>query len=547
MTLQRQLLKRDLCLPGLVIASLLFALSLTPSLLPRPYLSQALLSGFIMIAGYSIGVLLVALWQYLGLSGINDRQRRVLHAVTILICAALLIQSLLYWQDWQNELRTRMGMELLGFGLEFAVIFLSSLLALVLLLLARLIRYLSGWFSRRLYRVVPQRLANVLAGLLVCLLLLTLANDLVVRHLVDKLDGIYALLDASSDVGGVPPEAPWASGSDASLVSWESLGRTGENFVTEGPRQADLESYFGTSARQPLRVYVGYRTADSVEARAQVALDELIRVRGFERSKLIIATPTGTGWHDPSAVDSLEYLHRGDTAIVTMQYSYLPSWLTLLLDPMKAKQSAAALYRAIHGYWRTLPKNNRPDLYLYGLSLGALGAETSIELSTFVSDPFQGAVLVGAPFMSTLSPLIMRNRNLGSSQWLPIIKDSSFVRFTNQENALDIPEAQWGPIRIAYIQYASDPMVFMSQDLYWREPDWLKEERATDVLTTLRWYPLVTFVQLLFDLPMADRIDRGNAHNYAARSYIDAWIEVTDPEGWDAGAVQRLKQYFKGR
>ena len=122
MTLQRQLLNRDLCLPGLVIASLLFALSLTPSLLPRPYLLQALLSGFIIIAGYGIGVFLVALWRYLGLSVINDRLRRALRAVSLLICAALLIQSLLYWQDWQNELRTQMGMELLGSGLEFAVI-----------------------------------------------------------------------------------------------------------------------------------------------------------------------------------------------------------------------------------------------------------------------------------------------------------------------------------------------------------------------------------------------------------------------------------------
>ena len=68
-----------------------------------------------------------------------------------------------------------------------------------------------------------------------------------------------------------------------------------------------------------------------------------------------------------------------------------------------------------------------------------------------------------------------------------------------------------------------------------------------DVLATLRWYPLVTFVQLLFDLPMADRITRGNAHSYAARSYIDAWIEVTDPDDWDTSEEQRLKQHFDGR
>jgi uncharacterized membrane protein len=50
------------------------------------------------------------------------------------------------------------------------------------------------------------------------------------------------------------------------------------------------------------------------------------------------------------------------------------------------------------------------------------------------------------------------------------------VRFTAQENALDIPGAQWGPMRFVYIQYASDPMVFFSTDLYRREPEWMKGE-----------------------------------------------------------------------
>ena len=77
------------------------------------------------------------------------------------------------------------------------------MLALVLLLFARLMRYLSGWLSRYLYQVVPRRLANILGGLLVCLLLLALANDLIVRHLLHQLDEFYALLDSSSDVGGI--------------------------------------------------------------------------------------------------------------------------------------------------------------------------------------------------------------------------------------------------------------------------------------------------------------------------------------------------------
>jgi uncharacterized membrane protein len=66
-----------------------------------------------------------------------------------------------------------------------------------------------------------------------------------------------------------------------------------------------------------------------MEQRAELALEELKRVGGFSRSVLVVATPTGTGWLDPGAVDTVEYLHAGDTAIVSMQYSHLPSWITI--------------------------------------------------------------------------------------------------------------------------------------------------------------------------------------------------------------------------
>ena len=46
---------------------------------------------------------------------------------------------------------------------------------------------------------------------------------------------------------------------------------------------------------------------------------------------------------------------------------------------------------------------------------------------------------------------------------------------------------------------------------------------------------------------MADRIPKGNAHNYSASSYIDAWIAVTEPSGWDDSNLFRLKDEFEGR
>jgi uncharacterized membrane protein len=135
-------------------------------------------------------------------------------------------------------------------------------------------------------------------------------------------------------------------------------------------------------------------------------------------------------------------------------------------------------------------------------------------------------------------------RNPGSPMWLPTFRDGSMVRFTGQKNALDEAGERWGPMRFVYIQYASDPMVFFSTDLFYRKPLWLSGERGPDVSPYLRWMPLVAFLQIGFDLPMATSVPTGYGHNYAPANYIDAWIAVTDPANWDAGDTKRLKELF---
>lgn len=63
-----------------------------------------------------------------------------------------------------------------------------------------------------------------------------------------------------------------------------------------------------------------------------LVLSKLQRTGAFSRSVLVVATTTGTGFLDPAAMDLLEYLHRRNTAIAGVQYSYLPSWISLLAD-----------------------------------------------------------------------------------------------------------------------------------------------------------------------------------------------------------------------
>ncbi|MFK5282147.1 alpha/beta-hydrolase family protein, partial [Lacticaseibacillus paracasei] len=91
-------------------------------------------------------------------------------------------------------------------------------------------------------------------------------------------------------------------GSNESLIAWDSIGRTGKNFISTGPTKEAIQEFLGRDAKSPIRVYAGMNCRETPRDRAELALKELIRVGGFDRSILIVATPTGTGWLDPGGV-----------------------------------------------------------------------------------------------------------------------------------------------------------------------------------------------------------------------------------------------------
>ena len=197
---------------------------------------------------------------------------------------------------------------------------------------------------------LPHRVAIVLSITVVGYALVSLTTGVLLKSALHGLDNTFAVLDRVLDDEYEPPENDLASGSTRSLIKWDDIGSNGKRFVLYGPRPADITALLGREAKRPIRIYAGYNTGDSLKERAQIALDELKRVGGFKRSLLIIAVPTGTGWLDPSAVDTVEYLHTGDTAIVGLQYSYLPSWLTLLVEPQASSRAAKALFNAVYDH-----------------------------------------------------------------------------------------------------------------------------------------------------------------------------------------------------
>jgi len=531
---------------GLVLGVLFFAAALTPTLVPRTYVIQGVLAGAAFASGYLIGVFIRWIWLYLELPAVNEHTRRRLN--TVAITASILVALWFLWQatEWQNSIRLLMDMEPLDSGHPFLLSLIAIVTFVVLLCIGRGFKFLAVRSSRYGARYIPRRVANVLGVAIAVVVFWLLATDVFWRFGFNAIDASFREFDALIEPASPQPNEPNKTGSAASLISWKSIGRAGREFIASGPSAEAISQFTGKPAQEPIRVYVGLQDQRPAMERAKLALAELQRVGAFDRSVLVVAVPTGTGWLDPAATDSLEYLHHGDVATVALQYSYLNSPLSLIVEPDRGAEAANAILTVIYDHWTRLPRENRPRLYLHGLSLGALNSEASLDLFKIVGDPINGAVWSGPPFANSLWRSVTNERNQGSPAWLPQYRDGSTIRFMNQDGYPEGAEfAPWGPIRLLYLQYASDSVTFFSPLGFFRQPAWMYQPRGPDVSPELRWYPVVTMLQLLVDMAFATTTPLGFGHLYAPEHYVEAWRAVTEPTGWNEDEIARLKSYLR--
>ncbi|MCX8995742.1 alpha/beta-hydrolase family protein [Rhizobiaceae bacterium BDR2-2] len=535
---------RRLSLAGITGASLFLAASLTPSLLPRTALMQGALSGLCLAVGYGAGTAVAALGRLLELPDLPRRPGRWIALAASLFGIAMLFLA----EGWQKELRGLMAMQSIEpFGiLKVSGIALAIFFAL--LGLARSILLVIRTVTSSIHHRVPRRAAT-LAGLLATALLMAgIIDGVVLRYALRAVDGSYQRLDALIDADLAAPASPLRAGGPGSLIDFDTLGRQGRSYVSTGPTLEEMERFSDKPALTPVRIYAGLNTAETVEERAALALEDLKRAGGFERKVLLLITPTGTGWVDQAAIDSIEFLHNGDIASVALQYSYLSSFLALAVEPGYGQESARALFNAVYGHWKTLPRDSRPLLYLFGLSLGAMNSDLSADFLDIAGDPFQGALWSGPPFNSRLWQMATAERERDTPVWLPRYRDGAAIRFTSQTNALDLtgrgPQDGWGPIRIVYLQYASDAVTFFEPASFYRPPAILEAPRAPDVSPSVRWFPAVTFLQMGFDMLIANQAPNGYGHSYAPEHYLDAWVAVTGTGAYDEAGLHRLRQHF---
>lgn len=552
---------------GLVTAVAFFCLSLTPSLIPRIWLYQAVISGICLAIGYGLGTAAHAIARAWGLKRPGSTATwRILNRVIFGAAVVAVIGFSIAGASWQEQLRQIFRIEGQGANKYLGVTLVAVGIGIGLIGLSRAIRRLTRWLNQKLQRWVTPLVARLAASALVIVLCIFTLNGVIIENTLHLIRSASEAADHRTDDGATQPNQPERSGSPASNVSWESLRNQGRNFVSGGPSLSQLQA-FNTSigrttpAREPIRAYAGLDEVDLDELRDPVGAErvlrgiarevvaELERTNAWDREVLVVATTTGTGWVDPAAADTLEYLHGGNSAIAAMQYSFMPSWVSFVSDRDTPLIAGQVLFEEVYEAWSQQPEAARPRLIAFGISLGAYGSNGAFASLQDVTQRTDGALWVGPPNFTSLWSGLTARRDAGSSQASPVYDGGRVVRWgTNFDPTSNLwDEGQtWQQPRVVYLQHPSDAVTWWSFDLILNRPDWLAEPREQGVLPQMQWIPFVTFWQVTMDMFAAGSVPAGNGHMYVLE-YSDGWAAVAPPADWDADKTEVLRAEIQDR
>jgi uncharacterized membrane protein len=529
---------RRLSPTGVAVAVAFYCLALTPSLLPRPWYLQGVISGILAATGYLVGVFAAYLLRPLvprRWRAPNRIKRRAVWGIGGFFVLALTYQGTV----WQREIHSLFEMRPPAWYAYLGVPPLAGGIFVGLLEVARVLRAGVQALAEFLGRWIKPAVFRVIATVVVLFFLFSLIQGLVSDVVLGAANNAFRAVNEQMDPELEPPRSPLLSGGPGSLLPWDTLGREGRSFVAGGPVSRDLRRFSGRGPIEPVRIYVGLDSADTVRDRAELAVAELERTGAFSRAVICIITPTGTGWINPRAVYPLEYMYNGDTALVAVQYSFLPSWMSFMTDPEPARDAGRELFNQIYDRWSEEPARDRPKLLVYGESLGAFGAEAAFSGVDDFRLRTDGVLLVGPPNNSELWREFVAARDPGTREVLPTYQSGETVRFAGDPADL-VTLSQWEHPRVVYLQHVADPVVWWSPQLLLNRPDWLSEPRDREV-ATMRWYPFVTFWQVTADLVFAAAVPPGHGHDYG-KEPVDAWAQIAPPPDWDDERTVALKE-----
>jgi uncharacterized membrane protein len=353
-------------------------------------------------------------------------------------------------------------------------------------------------------------------------------------------------LDRRAEAGGsaidaayaTPPDTETVSGGPASAVAWSSLSREGVRFVNLALSRQEIADVTGAPVEEvkaPVRAFAGLASGPTVDVRVDLVMEDLDRLGAFERSVLCVASPTGSGYVNYVAAETLEYLTRGDCATVALQYSLRPSFLSLDRVAMGREQNRALLH-ALEWRLRARPEGHRPRLVGFGESLGAHTMQDA-----FLHEGVSGLHRVGmdrALFLGTpAGSRWARQWRLDPERTDP---DGEVTEVASYAEWLALPADDRARRRYVLLSHHEDPITRFEPALVVQQPGWLgpAASRPPGISHLASWYPVTTFVLTLVDVKNAMSVTPGiffaRGHDYRAdlaRMVSEAYgLPATDAE-----------------
>jgi uncharacterized membrane protein len=444
-------------------------------------------------------------------------------------------------RQWQFEQQ-----ELLGMAPDVPLLWVAApivgLAAAVLVLAAcRGIRWLTVALVGPLVRIVPRRVAWLAAVVITGMATWLVVSGVLMETVLTRLDAGFAEQNLGDYEWVSNPQSSFRSGGPASTVGWESIGHEGRDFIYQGLTSSQIAGVVDDpGAKDPVLAYVGVGAASTPTERADLAVAELRALGGFQRKAIAVAGVTGRGWINPKTSQALQYAEHGDVAIVATQYSYLPSWLSFIVDQGRARQEAETLINALRVELADLPPDQRPQLYVFGESLGTFSADSAFTSVEDVSATTDGALFVGPPSFDTNWQAVQARRQAGSPLWRPRYGDGSLVRVASTDREITDATLTWRTdAPVIYLVHPSDPVVAWTAD----KAAWL-DPRGNDVSPHMRSLPIVAAWQATVDQIGATSVPSGHGHVYD-ETVVTAWSEIVGPPSLPAAEVEAIRQAIK--
>jgi uncharacterized membrane protein len=360
-----------------------------------------------------------------------------------------------------------------------------------------------------------------------------------------------AVSGSAADVSNLePPTLAEVTGGPGSGIPWDKQTRESARWLKSTLTPAEISEVMGEPAGQPIRVYSPLEAAATEQERAQLLLAEIDRTGALDRDYFAIFSPTGSGYCNYVATDTFEFLARGNCASAAIQYSVLPSALSLNRVHTGTRQTKLVI-NGIVARLMARPADQRPVFLLFGESLGSQVSQEMFR-GQGMTGP-QGIGLDAALWIGTPNATEWRKELWGErsvSQPPDIGPGAAFLpRAVRDWRALG--EEQRSGVKYLLLQNGDDPIPKFGPSLLWRQPDWLGPDptRPPGAPRGSDWQPVVTFFATFLDMqnaltPTPGVFDEGghDYHREIPEAIREVWgFAATDEQ------MDRMQQALRAR